>query len=164
MTVVEISTLFVALAALIASVVSVLEMRRQRENDIRPVLVVLEKQIDSKDPNSPLVLYLVNMGQAVAMNTHVWWEGFPCDGTRPKRLQSEIFPGRRAELIRGYDQSAIDRVKIFTTYSDVNGNQYCTNFVPDEGARAHTFGRGFRSPPSGLGEYRESSLKLERAA
>lgn len=164
MTIVEISTLLVASAALITSGVSVLEMRRQRENDIRPVLVVLEKQIDSKDPDSSLVLYLVNMGQAVAMNTHVWWDGFPGDGSHPKRLQSEVFPGRRAELLRGYDGNCIEQVRIFASYSDVNGNQYSTTFDPTRGARAHAFGRGGCSEPTGFRRHGETAGTLEHAA
>lgn len=164
MTIVDVTMLLVASAALITSVVSVLEMRRQRENDVRPVLVLLEKQIDSKDPKSPLVLYLVNMGQAVAMNTHVRWEDFPQDGSRPKRLQSEVFPGRRAELMRDYDRSCIECIKIFTTYSDVNDNHYSTNYDPKRGARAHSFGRGLRHQPTNYREHGGEPLGLDRAA
>ena len=155
MTITSLTTLFIALSALLTSVVSVMEMRRQRRNDVRPVRVLLEKPLDSKQPNSPLVLYLVNMGRAVAMNTRVWWREPPTGGKEPSRLQSEVFPGRRAELMREYSASCVNATHLFATYTDVDGKKYSTRYTPNA-QHTHKFRRGRRSAPAGHEAHKSS--------
>lgn len=161
MTIINLTTLLIASAALLTSVVSVMEMKRQRENNVRPVLVVLEKPLDSKLPDSPLVLYLVNMGQAVAMNTRVWWKDPPTEGKRPERLQSEVFPGRRAELMRQHSPSCVNRTAVFATYTDVDGKEYSTEYTP-QNDHTHKFDCGPQTAPLGHVEYEANGRKEPR--
>lgn len=137
----ELTTLIIALAALLTSVVSVLEMRRQRANDARPVLVVIEKHEKADDTKTPLILYLVNMGNSVAMNIDVAWK---CDheaSHRREPIQSEVAAGRRVELMRGHKERCIGKVKLDATYRDINGIPYKTTYDPKRRDKAHRFAR-----------------------
>ncbi|MCB9619830.1 MAG: hypothetical protein H6724_10340 [Sandaracinus sp.] len=64
-------TLFIAVAGLVTSTAVAFETWRQGRNAVRPVLVVLEKLTDNRSPELGHSLYLVNMGQAVALNIDV---------------------------------------------------------------------------------------------
>jgi hypothetical protein len=157
----SLTTMFVALAALLTSVYSVIEMRRQRQNAVRPVLVVLEKRVDKTKKDSAHVLYLVNMGQAVAINTEVVWNDPQKDAARPRRLQTEIFPERRAELMRGYPKSCLGELRLLTKYTDVDNIQYATKYGVPEGSAKHSFQTGHGGLPSGLNEYKPGTDIIE---
>lgn len=123
MTAEQVATILIGLAALITSIVVVVEMRRQRRNDIRPVLAVIEKRRSDAD-DSPLTLYLVNMGNGVAVNIEVEWQQAP-PGTPPPTLRQEVIaPGRRARLGSGHSVPLLRSVMLHVRYEDIENRGY----------------------------------------
>lgn len=133
-------TLFIAIAGLVTSTAVVYETWRQGRNAVRPVLVVLEKLTDNRTPELGYSLYLVNMGQAVALNIDVARECL--DAIREatgreleEHPRREIAVERRGLLCKGYPERVYGRIAIRATYVDVNGKRYRTTFE----AGSHTF-------------------------
>jgi hypothetical protein len=129
----EAATLLIAMAALITSAVSAFEMMRQSKNAVRPALVVLEKPSEAKNGGRGLSLYLVNMGNAVAININIVRSNLEQiafdsgDGTTvvPERShRSEIAAGRRSLLVNGYAQSVVGDIGLYVTYQDVNALRF----------------------------------------
>ena len=139
----ELATILVATAAMITSVVAAIEAVRQRKNDVRPVLVVLEKFGKKKERGEPRFLVLVNMGQAVALNIVLKWslKSQPPPGFEHKDHLTEIAAGRRSPLAQGYTKSIRRTVKLTATYEDVNGIEYETSFDGAKKTKPHTFSR-----------------------
>jgi hypothetical protein len=140
MTPAETITLVIALAALIASIVSAIETLRQRRNAVRPVVVVLEKWTDNEKHDAGHSLFLVNMGQAVAINIRVVESNVRDVLAKVQAVElveprTEIACGRRSLLARGYREPVIDGVSLVATYTDVNDIPYTTRF----GGRGHEF-------------------------
>lgn len=125
--IVALATLVIAIAAVCASVYSVMQMVRQRKNEIRPVLVLIEKHLDSDDDASPWGLYLVNMGQGLATEVDLVRcllpGGFCCAG-----VQSAIAPQRRARLVSGYEQRILDKVSLRVNYKNIDNDWFHTTF------------------------------------
>ena len=149
------TTLSVALAALMASIVSVVEMVRQRRLDARPILVVIEKRQKSDNPKSPLVLYLVNMGNAVAMDIRAELATDQRGALQPVEVQYGVAAGRRAEMIQGYPERCIDRVRIQASYKDLNDEWYAVDYNAYDPQQRHIIGK--RAPT------REKALEALRS-
>lgn len=133
----QVATILIGLAALITSIVVVVEMRRQRRNDIQPVLAVIEKRPSDGD-DSPLTLYLVNMGNGVAVNVEVEWQQAP-PGIQPPTLRQEVIaPGRRARLGSGHSVPLLRSVKLRVGYEDIENRRYEVELV--EGKHTYTTG------------------------
>jgi hypothetical protein len=133
-------TLFIAVAGLVTSATVAFETWRQGRNAVRPVLVVLEKLTDNRAPELGYSLYLVNMGQAVALNIDVERECL--DAIREatgreleEHPRREVAVERRGLLCKGYPERAYGRIAIRATYTDVNGKRYRTQFE----SGSHTF-------------------------
>jgi hypothetical protein len=155
----ELVTLTIACAALLTSAVSAYEMVLQRRNAVRPVLVLLDKTAESADAAKGRALYLVNMGQAVAINVAIL-EAVP-DQLRGESQVAlrEIGPGRRRKLHAYPDGEPTPFGKPGTylraTYCDVNGAKYQTvyrgetghEFPPSRGLLARLAGRRRRHDP-----------------
>lgn len=138
------TTLLVAAGGLVTSLAVAVETWRQRRNAVRPVLVVLEKLTDNKDPARGYSLYLVNMGAAVALNvtsTSNVKELVP-DGEHVAHPRAQIAVGRRGLLVRGYTAPIFDRVQLRANYNDVNGTPYWTECARSSGGPSvrHTSG------------------------
>ena len=159
MSVIEIITLIIALAALVTSCVSAYEMTRQSKNAVRPAIVVLEKFTNnSAREGEGYSLYLVNMGNAMAMNVRVtpssresYVAALGAAGRSTEREcvleahpRTEIAVNRRAVLGSYYAGPAIDKLSMLIQYVDVNGSKYHTKFD----GNAHAFGRGHPEPLS----------------
>ncbi len=128
----SIGTLLVAGAALIASIVSVLEMRRQRRNDIKPVLAVIEKTALDKDTGKrSLHLFLVNMGRAAALDVQVTTD--PPDLVK-KPHQTVVAPNRRIKLASNYEPEVLPSLKLEAEYSDLDGTTYLDTILGQQGA------------------------------
>ena len=94
----EVVTLTIACAALLTSAVAAYETVLQRGNAVRPVLVLLDKSADSDSPAKGRILYLVNMGQAVAIDVTIQ-EATPEELNGKSHIElREIAPGRRRKL------------------------------------------------------------------
>lgn len=134
-----IATLLIGVAGLITSIVVVLEMRRQRNNDVRPVLAVIEKAPSDSD-DSALTLYLVNMGYGVAVNVSVEWQEAP-PNVHPAALRQEVIaPGRRARLGSGHSVPILRSLRLRVSYEDIENACYVVDLV---GGR-HRYGPGSR--------------------
>ena len=167
----EAATLLIAMAALITSAVSAFEMMRQSKNAVRPALVVLEKPSEAKNGGRGLSLYLVNMGNAVAININIVRSNldqleFDSEGESPIRPErshrSEIAAGRRSLLVNGYAKSVVGDVGLYVTYQDVNGTTYYTLF--SSGETTHSFGRVQAFPPRPARERVSAAMVVRRVS
>lgn len=150
MSIAEIITLIVALAALVTSCVSAYEMVRQSRNAVRPAVVVLEKHTNNANPEGEgRSLFLVNMGNSMAMNVHIW-EGDHIDllntagdatektFTLEEPIRTEIAVNRRALVGKHYSNSIFKELSMVIHYVDVNGTKYFSRLINEK----HEFGRG----------------------
>jgi len=127
----DIGTLMIGVAALVASVVAYRESRRQGSNSVRPVLIVLDKYTDNSNRALGRSLYLVNMGQAVAIDVRVLDGGpspKPLDASENEDVLDAIAAGRRTKLLTGYAEPIRKSVSLKVEYKDVNGTTYRTIF------------------------------------
>ena len=136
-------TLVIAVAGLVTSAAVAFETWRQGRNAVRPVLVVLEKLTDNREPALGYSLYLVNMGQAVALNIDVARECLDVIREATGRAleehpRREIAVERRGLLCKGYRERVYGRIRLRASYTDVNGKRYQTSFE----AGNHTFPAG----------------------
>jgi hypothetical protein len=136
-------TLFIAVAGLVTSAAVAFETWRQGRNAVRPVLVVLEKLTDNRQPELGYSLYLVNMGQAVALNIDVARECLDVIREATGRAleehpRREIAVERRGLLCKGYRERVYGRIRVRASYADVNGKRYRTSFETG----THTFPAG----------------------
>lgn len=151
----ETITLLIATAALVTSGVSAYEMVVQRKNAVRPVLVLLDKQVDNADPSKGRAIYLVNMGQAVAVDIKVVGAQPDHLAEAAKKVMREIASGRRSKL-REYPEGQETPFHHAGTYLrvryfDVNANEYETVFKGGKHAfrRIGLFGRSSRRQQAG---------------
>jgi hypothetical protein len=153
----EIITLIIALAALVTSAISAIEMIRQSRNAVRPAVVILEKYTNTSDPDGlGRSLYLVNMGNAMAMNVDIVPKDFAssvlseivvnagdaanASAEVEEQYRTEIAMNRRAVLARNYRNQILEQVSLTVNYVDVNGKKYHTVFHRNH----HVFGRGHK--------------------
>ncbi len=114
---------------LLTSAGALFETWRQRTNAVRPVIVMLEKLTDNEKSKEGYSLYLVNMGQAVALNIEIT-EGMKefrsvlPDAKFADQVRTEIAVGRRALIAKGYDAPVLSDVRLVVQYTDVNDNRY----------------------------------------
>jgi len=125
----EVITLIVAAGAFLTAVGNLTETWRQRRNAVRPVLVVVEKRTDNRGKDSDYSLYLVNMGQAVAINIDVKESNLSeVLGDGPvKDSRTEIAVGRRGVLATGYREPALPKMELTVEYTDVNNARYTSS-------------------------------------
>lgn len=126
----EIATLLIALAALVTSGVTAYEAFRHNKNAIRPVLVVLEKYTDNKRPDLGYSLYLINMGQALAMNIRFSANHVELiqDGKIEEQPRTEVAVGRRAVIASEYFVPVFKKISLEASYTDINNVCYRTIF------------------------------------
>ena len=114
----------VALASLFIALMSWLETQRQGRAAVRPVLVVLEKLTDNKNPEGGLSLYLVNVGEAAALNCVIVGPDLSkasleaLQGNWTKHLQTDVAKGRRIRLAGGYERSVAGQLELEVEYRD----------------------------------------------
>lgn len=136
---VDLPTLTTAVAALVISVAALLHQIRQRRNEIRPLLVVIERPVSSG--SDALCLYLVNMGNAAAIDVEVSWAQRPPDLSPPAVMQAAVAPGRRMALAAPYHGTRLHEVGLKAGYRDLDGRDHTTTYAPPRaaGGRTHTF-------------------------
>lgn len=135
-----VAALITALAALLISLATLLHLVRQRKNEIRPELIVLERT--RRVEADGLGLYLVNIGNGAALDVDVSWTFRGEPGHRP--VQSSVAAQRRLAVSSGYRDPRIHEVEVVARYRDLDGGEYTMTFTPggQPGSRGvHVFTR-----------------------
>lgn len=134
----NLATIAIGLGSVLVGFAAMTVAKRQTDNAVRPVIVVLEKFTDNKNPAGGRSLYLVNMGQAVAINIEIVHSNIsavvPTD-SHEEAPRTEIAVGRRGVLAGGYADPVWTDLELEVRYTDINGVTYRTSF----GGGKHSF-------------------------
>ena len=140
-TVLGMVTSAVATVALMFSCFSWWEARTATSNSVRPALLLLEKEAEEKHRDKASApdarsFYIVNMGNAVALDVKVLSENL---STRYSDLEPEwktklafgLAAHRRRLVRRNHAPMEIRDVKMVVVYRDINGRRYRTEYFGD---------------------------------
>ena len=127
----DLAVLGTSLAALAISCLALFQQVRQRKNEIRPLLVLIERPVDASEV---LGLYLVNMGNAAAMDVDVTWLLRPPDLPASPAVQAAVAGHRRIALATGHIGTRLHQVELLVHYRDLDGKEHSTKYTPPASA------------------------------
>ena len=74
--------------------------------------------------------FVVNVGNAAAMDVSVDWQKTPQELQPTRAAQTAVAAGRRIELDSGYSDSRVNRVAMAVSYRDLDGDEHEMIYIP----------------------------------